>query len=131
MRATKILIVEDNIDNSVLIEKILNHYGFETHICSTGQLALDYCSTHIPDLILMDLSLPDFDGLEITKKLKEKKEFANVPIIAVTAYAFREVEELTSKNGFSGFIVKPFIPADFIEVVRQHVQNPSTIEKTC
>lgn len=68
-----------------MAEKILNYYGFKTHITSHGQAALHYCETHQPDLILMDLSLPDMDGIEVTKLLRKKELFVHVPIIALTA----------------------------------------------
>ena len=75
----KILIIEDNEDNSSLVEKILSYYGFNTFVASHGKAALLYCETHQPDLILMDLSLPDIDGIELTRLLREKKNVSTHP----------------------------------------------------
>ena len=63
----QILIVEDNEDNSLLVEKILTYYGFGTAVALNGKSALDYSALHQPDLILMDLSLPDMDGIEVAR----------------------------------------------------------------
>jgi CheY-like chemotaxis protein len=120
----QILIVEDNEDNSLLAEKILNYYGFKTVITSHGNAALAYCETHQPDLILMDLSLPDIDGMEVTRLLRQKTEYQHTPIIALTAHAMRGIQETIQEAGLNDFLTKPFLPNDLINIVRKYLQKP-------
>src|SRR5437016_4836390 len=106
----EVLIVEDNEDNSLLAEKILNYYGFKTVVTSNGNAALQYCETHQPDLILMDLSLPDIDGMEVTRLLRKKQQYQQIPIIALTAHAMGGIQETTQEAGLNDFLSKPFLP---------------------
>jgi CheY-like chemotaxis protein len=117
----EVLIVEDNEDNSLLAEKILNYYGFRTVITSHGNAALQYCETHQPDLILMDLSLPDIDGMEVTRLLRKKHQYQHTPIIALTAHAMHGIQEITQEAGLDDFLTKPFLPNDLIAIVRKYL----------
>ena len=118
----EVLIVEDNEDNSMLAEKILQYYGFKTVVTPHGRAALQYCETHVPDLILMDLSLPDLDGMEVTRLLRKKPNYQNVPIIALTAHAMRGIQETTQEAGLNDFLAKPFLPNDLMALVRKYLQ---------
>ena len=118
----EILIVEDNEDNSLLAEKILKYYGFKTIVTSHGNAALQYCETHQPDLILMDLSLPDIDGMEVTRLLRKKSQYKQVPIIALTAHAMHGIQETTQEAGLNDFLAKPFLPNDLITIVQKYLQ---------
>lgn len=118
----EILIVEDNEDNSLLAEKILNYYGFKTVTSPHGQGALQYCETHHPDLILMDLSLPDIDGIEVTRLLRKKKEYQSTPIIALTAHSMQTLQKLSQEAVLNDFIIKPFLPQELITIVRKHLK---------
>lgn len=117
----EVLIVEDNEDNSILAEKILKYYGFKTAVTSHGNAALQYCETHQPDLILMDLSLPDIDGMEVTRLLRKKHQYQQVPIIALTAHAMRGIRKTTEEAGLNDFLIKPFLPHDLITIVRKYL----------
>jgi two-component system, cell cycle response regulator DivK len=117
----EVLIVEDNEDNSLLAEKILKYYGFKTVVTPHGTAALEYCQTHQPDLILMDLSLPDIDGMEVTRLLRKKVEYQYTPIIALTAHAMRGIQETTQEAGLNDFLTKPFLPNDLINIVRKYL----------
>lgn len=117
----EILIVEDNEDNSILAEKILHHYGFKTHVVPNGKTALDYCKNHFPNLILMDLSLPDIDGMEVTRILRRRPEYKIIPIIALTAHAMIGIQESTQEAGMNDFLAKPFLPKDLIAVIKKNL----------
>lgn len=117
----EILIVEDNEDNSALAEKILNYYGFSTHIASNGRAALEYCEKRHPDLILMDLSLPDIDGMETTRMLRKKPTYKAVPIIALTAHAMPGIQETALEAGLNDFISKPFLPKDLLTIIKKYL----------
>lgn len=121
-KTNKILIVEDNEDNSTLAEKILHFYHFETDIVENGQKALEYCETSIPALILMDISLPDMDGFQVTKKLREKETFDTVPIIALSAHVMKGIEDSVIKAGLDGFLSKPFLPEELYQKVIKYLK---------
>jgi two-component system cell cycle response regulator DivK len=118
----EVLIVEDNEDNSRLAEKILNYYGFKTAVVPHGNAALQYCETHQPDLILMDLSLPDIDGMEVTRQLRKQPKYQQTPIIALTAHVMHGIQETTEEAGLNDFLAKPFLPHDLINIVRKYLQ---------
>lgn len=121
----EILIVEDNEDNSALAEKILNYYGFKTVITTGGSAALEYCEKNQPDLILMDLSLPDIDGIEVTRMLRKKSAYRTIPIIALTAHAMPGIQETTQEAGLNDFIAKPFFPKDLITTINKYLKIES------
>jgi CheY-like chemotaxis protein len=116
-----ILIVEDNEDNYVLADKILKHTGFNTCIKSTGKEVLDWCQNNVPDLILMDISLPDIEGTEVTKTLRTMNAFHNIPIIALTAYAMESELKKAIDSGCNSYLTKPFMPMDLIKKVKEYL----------
>ena len=118
-----ILIVEDNEDNSLLTEKILKHHGFMTTVVSHGKGAINYCSTSHTDLILMDLSLPDIDGMEVTRLLRKTSKHKQTPIIALTAHVLYGIEETTQEAGLNDFLAKPFFPNDLIRLIEKYLSN--------
>ncbi|MEI6242562.1 MAG: response regulator [Chlamydiota bacterium] len=123
--AKKILVVEDNKDNSLLTQKILEHYGYEVKITETGKETLDYCQSNPPpSLILMDISLPDIDGLELTKQLKKMGNYSYIPVIAVTAHSTKEMEVKILEAGCVNTLFKPYTPPEFVKMVQQYVGNP-------
>jgi two-component system phosphate regulon response regulator PhoB len=116
----EILVVDDNEDMCFLIEKILTYFGFKTKIVQNGQSALDYCETEQPALILLDLSLPDIHGLEIAKRLRSKDQYANIPIIALTARPLETFELTAQEIGFNDFLIKPFFSSDLMKIIHKH-----------
>jgi two-component system cell cycle response regulator DivK len=117
----EVLIVEDNINNSDVIQAILNSQEIPSHVVTNAKDALDYCRAEKPRLILMDLGLPNINGLELTKILKASGGIDKVPIIAVTAHTGKEIEEKAEAVGCDGFIEKPFMPKDFMRIVRSYL----------
>lgn len=117
-----ILIVEDNQDNSTLAQKILHFYHFETDVVVNGADALKYCESYIPKLILMDISLPDMDGFEVAKKLREQEIFENVPIVALSAHVMQGIEESVIQSGMDDFLSKPFLPVDLYNKVSKYIK---------
>ena len=118
----EILIVEDNEDNSLLAAKILQYYGFKTTIAEGGNEALDFCKEKQPDLILMDLSLPDIDGIEVSRILRKKPHLQQVPIIALTAHTLQGIQETAQEAGLNDFLAKPFLPHDLINLVQKYLK---------
>ncbi len=102
-----ILYVEDNFENRVLIRRVLESEGYIMIEASTANKALTQVEKHLPDLILMDINMPDMDGYTLTTKIKEKKEHKDIPVIAVTANVMRGDKERALEAGCDGYIQKP------------------------
>src|SRR2546422_9541064 len=113
--AKTVLIVEDNDLNMKLFHDLLEAHGYDTLQTKDGMEALKLAREHRPDLILMDIQLPEVSGLEVTKWIKEDDELRSIPIIAVTAFAMKGDEEKIREGGCEAYIAKPISDANFIE----------------
>lgn len=103
----RILLVEDNEMNRDMLMRRLQRQGHDILIAVNGQQAIDLAESEQPDLILMDMSLPQIDGWEATLQLKAKSETKNIPIIALTAHALEEDRERSFRAGVDDFDTKP------------------------
>lgn len=112
-----VLIVEDNDLNMKLFNDLLQANGYETLQTKDGREALGLARKHKPDLILMDIQLPEISGLEITRMLKEDPDLKAIPVIAVTAFAMKGDEEKIREGGCEGYIAKPISVTSFLQTV--------------
>jgi two-component system, cell cycle response regulator DivK len=119
MMAKRVLIVEDNELNMKLFHDLLDAQGYETLQTREGLSALTLAREHRPDLILMDIQLPEISGLEVTKWLKEDDELRHIPVVAVTAFAMKGDEERIRQGGCEAYISKPISVGYFLNTVRQ------------
>ncbi|MGA0606900.1 response regulator [Phenylobacterium sp. VNQ135] len=117
--AKKVLIVEDNELNMKLFHDLLEAQGYETIETREGLAALSLAREHRPDLILMDIQLPEISGLEVTKWLKEDDELAKIPVVAVTAFAMKGDEERIREGGCEAYISKPISVSHFLDTIRR------------
>ncbi len=113
-----VLIVEDNELNMKLFHDLLEAHGYATLQARNGFDALDVARQNHPDLILMDIQLPEVSGLEVTKWLKEDDDLKTIPVIAVTAFAMKGDEERIRQGGCEAYISKPISVVKFLETVR-------------
>jgi two-component system, cell cycle response regulator DivK len=116
-----VMIVEDNELNMKLFHDLLAAHGYRTLQSRTGMEALRLAREQRPDLILMDIQLPEVSGLEVTKWLKDDEELADIPVIAVTAFAMKGDEERIRRGGCEAYISKPISIATFLDAVRRHL----------
>lgn len=116
-----VLIVEDNELNMKLFRDLLEAHGYNTLEARTGPEALKLAAEHCPDLILMDIQLPEFSGLEVTKKIKSNEKLADIPVIAVTAFAMKGDEERIRQGGCEDYIAKPISVSSFLEKVKRYL----------
>ena len=121
MMSKKVLIVEDNELNMKLFHDLLDSQGYETLQTREGLQALALARLHKPDLILMDIQLPEISGLEVTKWLKDDEELSHIPVVAVTAFAMKGDEERIRNGGCEAYISKPISVMHFLDVVRKHL----------
>ena len=116
-----VMIVEDNELNMKLFNDLLEANGYRTIKTRNGLEALDLAREHRPDLILMDIQLPEVSGLEVTKWLKEDDELHSIPVIAVTAFAMKGDEERIRQGGCEAYISKPISVSKFVETVKSYI----------
>lgn len=117
----KVLIVEDNDLNMKLFHDLLEAQGYDTLQTKEGMEALKLAREHEPDLILMDIQLPEVSGLEVTKWLKEDETLRSIPVIAVTAFAMKGDEEKIRQGGCEAYISKPISIPQFLETVKSYL----------
>jgi diguanylate cyclase (GGDEF)-like protein len=123
-----VLIVDDNPISLKLASETL-HKDYDVRNCTSGLDALAFCQTQTPDLILMDIVMPDLDGLSACKKLKSESASSHIPIIFLTSESTVEVETTGWEAGCSDFIVKPFILATLKNRVKFHVEAKQNTDK--
>ncbi|MDQ4061726.1 MAG: response regulator [Pseudomonadota bacterium] len=119
--AKTVLIVEDNELNMKLFNDLLEASGYRTLQTRNGFEAIDLARAHRPDLILMDIQLPEVSGLDVTRWIKEDDELKSIPIIAVTAFAMKGDEERIRAGGCEAYISKPISVTKFLETVRHYL----------
>ncbi len=107
MAGELILIIEDNEKNLKLVRDILQFKGYRTIEARNAAEGIALAATHVPDLILLDIQLPDLDGLTLLKHLREKPATATVPVVALTAFAMKDDRQRFLNAGFDGYIEKP------------------------
>jgi len=116
-RQPTILIIENEVSNRLLIERVLSTRGYRCISASNGLEALNILDKEYVDLILTDLSMPVLDGYRTTQLIRERPAMANVPIVAVTAYALNDENEAAMQIGCNEYLTKPFKPRQLLEVV--------------
>ena len=115
----RILVVEDQEDNRRILRDLLTSADYEIMEAVNGEEALTAAATQTPDLILMDIQLPEVSGLEVTRWLKEDDELRKIPVIAVTAFAMKGDEEKIRSGGCEAYIAKPISVVSFLRTVER------------
>ena len=118
-----ILIVEDNDKNMKLVRDILRHKGHATLEAATGADGVRLAIEHRPDLILMDIQLPDIDGIRALQLIREQPFLTATPVLAVTASVMPEDRDKIARSGFDGFISKPISIKPFLETVERFLAS--------
>jgi two-component system, cell cycle response regulator DivK len=118
-----ILIVEDNELNMKLFSDLLEAHGYKTLQTRSGKEALELTRLHRPDLILMDIQLPEVSGLEVTQWIKRDEELRHIPVIAITAFAMKGDEERILAGGCEAYMSKPISILKFLETVRRFLNQ--------
>jgi two-component system, cell cycle response regulator DivK len=116
----RVLIVEDNERNMKLFRDVLGATGYETLEAASGEAAVTVAAEQTPDLVLMDIQLPDIDGREALRQLRADERTAAVPVLALTAQAMQGDRERFLEAGFDGYLSKPVDVAELVRTVREH-----------
>jgi two-component system cell cycle response regulator DivK len=115
----RVLLVEDNEKNMKLFRDVLLAAGYEILEATTGRKAVELASEHVPDLVLMDVRLPDMDGVETLGRLRADERTASIPALALTAQAMEGDRERFLAAGFDGYLSKPVDILALVEAVQQ------------
>jgi len=107
MSKKRILYIEDNFENRLFVRRVLDSMGYEMLEAEDGLTGIERAQAENPDLILMDIGLPDIDGLETTRRLKQLPAVAHIPVIALTANAMKGDAEQALAAGCQGYLTKP------------------------
>jgi len=119
--AKTVLIVEDNELNMKLFNDLLEAHGYATVQTRNGMEAIDLARLHRPDLILMDIQLPEVSGLQVTQWIKNDEELKHIPVIAITAFAMKGDEEKIRQGGCEAYLSKPISVVKFLETVKTYI----------
>ncbi len=126
-----ILIVDDNPTNQLLAAHVLKHAGFSVLAAESAAQTLEVLKTVKPDLILMDIQMPEMDGLTLTRLLKSDPAYQNIPIVALTACAMKGDEEKAYAAGCDGYIAKPIdsrkLAQQIAELLPHHTPKPTQL----
>jgi two-component system cell cycle response regulator DivK len=121
-----VLIVDDNEKNVKLARDVLRFAGFETLEAGTGRDGISLAGEHLPDVILMDIRLPDMDGAVAVRSLKDEPRTATIPVVAVTSFAMKGDRERFLAEGFDGYLEKPISVREFPDQVRGYCEARET-----
>jgi two-component system, cell cycle response regulator DivK len=120
MAGEQILVVEDNEKNMKLFRDVLQATGYRTLEATTGWRAVELAAEHAPDLVLMDIHLPDISGLEVLERLRADARTASMPVLAVTAQAMDGDRERLLAAGFDDYVSKPVNIVGLVGIVKHH-----------
>ena len=115
----RVLIVDDYPDAREMYSEYLQYSGFDVVEAQNGMEALQRAVDEMPDIILMDLSLPVMDGWEATRRLKADKRTASIPVVALTGHALAGISDGAKKAGCDAFVTKPCLPEDLVKEIRK------------
>ena len=119
MAGEQILVVEDNEKNMKLLRDVLQAKGYRTLEAMTGGQAVELATGHAPDLVLMDIELPDIDGVEALRLLRADQRTVSIPVLALTAQAMHGDRERFLAAGFDGYVSKPVNIVELVDTVRE------------
>ena len=123
MKSPQVLVVEDNERNMKLFRDVLQGSGYRTLEATTGERAVELAIEHGPDLVLMDIQLPDIDGVEALRRLRVDARSASLPVLALTAQAMEGDRERFLAAGFDGYLSKPVDIAEFVTTVKRYCEG--------
>ncbi len=120
----KILIVENNTDLLQVLQLQLEDRDYETILATDGKQAVDMAAAHLPDIILMDILMPEMDGLQATRMIRQNPQTRSIPILAMTVLSDSKAKEGCLNNGFNDHIAKPFtfvqLESRISKLLKQH-----------
>lgn len=124
----KVLIIEDNENNRYLETVLMEHAGFTVVHAENGKKGIEAAVREMPDIILMDIQMPEMDGYETTERILADEALRDIPVLGVSSYALSGDREKALAMGFAGYIEKPINPTTFADEVRRHLRRGGDTE---
>jgi len=119
----RILIVEDNMDNYELVRFVLERAGYDVFLAVNGRDGVDAARLQKPDLILMDLGMPEMDGWTASRKLKSDDTTKSIPVYALSAHTLPQERKRARQAGCDGFLTKPIHVQSFLEIINERFEK--------
>jgi two-component system cell cycle response regulator DivK len=119
----KAVLIEDNENNRYLLTLLMEHAGFEVVVAADGKSGIDIARREGPDIILLDIQMPEMDGYEVAVELKKDPALARIPIVGVSSFAMPGDRDRAMRTGFAGYIEKPVDPERFAQSVMEFLRG--------
>jgi two-component system, cell cycle response regulator DivK len=121
--ATKVLLIEDSIESRILVERVLGASGYDMYYAADGESGIQLAIEEAPDLILIDIGLPDIDGHTVVALLRQIPELARIPLVAITAWPADIAHDMCQRYGYDGVIIKPISVRNFPKQVARYLTS--------
>ena len=121
----KVLLIEDSLENTILVERVLEASGYDMLQAATGEQGIQIAVEEIPDLVLIDIGLPDVDGHTVLTLLRQIDELNGVPLVAITAWPADIAQEMCNRYGYDGVIIKPISVRNFPKQIAKYIAESS------
>jgi CheY-like chemotaxis protein len=118
-----VMVVDDNEDGREMYSEYLAFHGYQVTMAANGQQAVEKARARVPDIILMDLSMPGLDGLEATRRLRALEQLRGVPVVALSGHVLGEFHGRAMAFGFDEFLPKPCLPDDLLRFIRRMLRE--------
>ena len=128
-QSLRVFVVEDDVDSADSLALLLRWIGHEAHVASDGVIALEVAAVLQPDLMLIDLAMPKLDGCELAVKLRQRSEFVETPLVAVSGYVDGKHRQEAAKAGFDDFLGKPYTADDLMQLFARLEPKLSSVRR--
>ena len=119
----RVLLIEDSLENTILVERVLGASGYELLHAATGETGIQMAVEELPDLVLLDIGLPDVDGHTVVTLLRQVDELEGVPLVAITAWPADIAQDMCDRYGYDGVIIKPISVRHFPKQVERYLTS--------
>ena len=116
-----VLLIEDSLENTILVERVLGASGYEMLHAANGETGIKMAVEHVPDLVLIDIGLPDVDGHTVVTLLRQVDELQVVPLVAITAWPADIAQDMCERYGYDGIIIKPISVRHFPRQIEKYL----------
>lgn len=117
----KVLLIEDSMESRILVERVLGASGYQLSYASDGQTGIKLAVEELPDLVLVDIGLPDIDGHTVVALLRQVAELSDTPLVAITAWPADIAQDMCERYGYDGVIIKPISVRNFPKQIARYI----------
>jgi two-component system, cell cycle response regulator DivK len=122
--SNRVLLIEDSMESRILVDRVLGAAGYQVSFAADGETGIQLAVEEIPDLVLVDIGLPDIDGHTVVALLRQVAELENTPLVAITAWPADIAQEMCDRYGYDGVIIKPISVRNFPKQIARYLSPP-------